>query len=148
VGRRAKSPGASRTEVETPYVLEALAAVASTDNDHDVLHQISGVITARGGPLTARNGTCSHRIRSSDELPTSSVQDIVECRSRCRIPKSCSGRAPLRARVAEEVRRNLPRRERRPRPSPRRAVENIYAVVVLGAFAAADYHDLAHDERR
>ena len=46
-------------------------------------------------------------------------------------------------------RRNLSCREGRPRPSPCRDFEDVYAVVVRGALlAAADYHDLAPDERR
>jgi hypothetical protein len=61
-----RAPGTSRTEVETPYILEALSSIATTDDDHDVLHEISGMITAR---------------RSSDELLTSSVQtSLSACR--------------------------------------------------------------------
>lgn len=49
-GRRA-----ARTEVETPYVLEALAPIATSDDDHYVLHQIGGVIAAWGWPFAPRN---------------------------------------------------------------------------------------------
>jgi hypothetical protein len=146
--RQAKSPGASRTEVETPYVLEALAPVASTDNNHDVLHQIGGVITARGGPLTAHNGDLfpAHPVerRATDvkrpdvverlqAVPAAEYPDLVLVQHRC-----------MRA----SRRRNISRREGRPRPSASRDVEDVHAVVVRGALAAADYHDLAPDERR
>ena len=40
----------SRTEVETPYVLEALAAIAISSDDHDPL-KIGLVISARQGSL-------------------------------------------------------------------------------------------------
>lgn len=41
----------SRTEVETPYVLETLSPIAASYNDHHVLHKIGGMIAARGRPF-------------------------------------------------------------------------------------------------
>jgi hypothetical protein len=41
----------SRTEVETPYVLETLSPIAASHDDHYVLHKIGGMIAARGRPL-------------------------------------------------------------------------------------------------
>ena len=134
-------PSTSRTEVEIPYVLEALAPVASTDN-HDVLHKIGGVTAARGGPLTARSGDLfpAHPVERPDiverlqSVPATEYPDLVLVQHRC-----------VRA---SSQRRNLPRHEGRPRPSPCRDVEDVCSVVVRGALAAADYHDLAPEERR
>ena len=41
----------SRTEVETPYVLETLSPIAASHDDHYVLHKIGGMIAPRGRPL-------------------------------------------------------------------------------------------------
>ena len=41
----------SRTEVETPYVLETLSPVATSHDDHHVLHKIGSMIPTRGRPL-------------------------------------------------------------------------------------------------
>jgi len=78
-------------------VSRALAPVTYTDNHHDVLQEIDGVITARGGPLTARNG---------DLFPAH----------------------PVERRATDVDRPDI--------------VERLQAV------PAADYHDLAPDERR
>jgi hypothetical protein len=46
----------SRTEVETPYVLETLSPIATSHDDHHVLHKIGGMIAARGRPFAPIDG--------------------------------------------------------------------------------------------
>jgi hypothetical protein len=142
-----RAPGTSRTEVETPYVLEALSSIATADDDHDVLHEIGGVITARGGPLTTRD---------RDLVPAHPVErraahverpDIVE-RLQAIAPAENPDLALVQnGRVRASRRGNIRRRERRARPPPRRDVEDEDAIVVRRALAAADDDDFAPDER-
>ncbi len=53
LGRRTWVDGTESdvTEVETPYVLETLSPIATSNDGHHVLHKISGVIAARGRPF-------------------------------------------------------------------------------------------------
>jgi len=129
--------GSARIEVGTPNVLEALAAVTASDDGHDVLRQIGGVVATQGQPLASRDG---------DLLPAHPVEGAtdVEC------PDIVQRLRPVPA--AEDpdlvLVRHSPARERRARPALRGDVEDECTVLVRGTLAAADYDDLAADERR
>ena len=144
---RGREDGSARTEVETPNVLEALAAVAASDDDHDVLHQIGGVVAARGRPLASRDGDLlpAHPVEGAADVERPDVVQRLQP-----VPAAENPDLVLvqHRRVRAPRRRHVPARERRARPAPRGDVEDEYAVVVRGALTAADYDDLAADERR
>jgi hypothetical protein len=129
------------------HIVKDVMYVESAKQEEPRAGQQRSVITARGGPLMTHNSELfpAHPVeqRATDVKRPGIVERLQgRSRRRRRIPRSCSGTAPLYARA----RRNLPCRQAR--PSSRRNFEDIYAVVVRGALAVADYHDLAPDERR
>ena len=105
--------------------------VASTDNNHDILHEVGRVIAVREGPLAAHNGHLFSTHLVEQRATNLEHPDIVE-----RLQAVPSVEYPdlvlvRHSGVRASRRRNLlPRGECQPQPSPRRHVEGIYAVVV------------------
>ena len=125
------------TEVETPYVLETLSPIATSNDDHHVLHKISGMIAARGGPFAPID----------DELfPLDPIERTTDVES----PDVVQRLQPISAtehpnfvlvqhgRVRTSWRGDLSPGDGRARPAPCGYVEDVHAVIVRGVLAPTD----------